>query len=229
MKNYLFSFLAIIFLVVAFAGSFAVDLKNVALGSLYIGLGDFFSSAVSEELETLRAENTVLKSRLALEENYIPNETEGFISVRVYSSYPFNTRNELIIQGGTADGIKEVAPVVTREKVLVGFVSRVSEKTSSVRTIFDQDFEISVRIGAEEIDAFLRGGNHPLLTMIGKDENIFEGAPVVLADSRFPYGLSIGLVGEVFDTPAESFKSASIEIPYSLNKLRVIYVIDYET
>lgn len=221
----------ILFGALIFFGNFVIDFKNGLLGSLYAKLDVFFPSDKDGELARLRAENAILKSRLASAErasaDILPELPEkNLISARVYSTYPFNTRNELVVEKGRLDGVMKDAAVVTKEGILIGFIGRVSEKTAAVKTVFDPSFEIPVRIGVSESDAFLRGGNTPLLTLIEKDAPVDVGDAVVSADQRFPYGLTVGLVKEIFDSSAESFKSAAIEIPYSVSKLRRIYIVN---
>lgn len=144
---------------------------------------------------------------------------------QIYSTYPFNHRNLLTINAGTEDGVAAGMPITADGNFLLGQVVEVSEKTSVARTIFDQDFSFSVRLGTNKTDALLAGGQTPKLTLLEKAAEIQEGDPVYSAGTGIPYGLKIGLVGAIKNLSAGSFKEAELQLPYQINNLREVAIL----
>lgn len=195
-------------------------------GSSFI-LPKFFtiSSDFKQEFNRLYLENQSLKAQLesglAVE---IP--AENFKVAKVYSSYPFNNRHEISIAAGKRDGLKELSPVVIDDAILIGQISRVYENYSLVRTIFDSDWRLSVKIGKSGIDALLVGGPEPRLTMIDKNKPVKEEEVVYSASSGFPYGVLIGRVKRVISSPTAVFQEAELSLSYGLdNKITEVRVL----
>lgn len=144
---------------------------------------------------------------------------------QVYSTYPFNHRNLLSINGGARNQVKPGLSVTIDGKFLLGQVIESLERLSVVRTIFDKDFSLPVRLGDEGINALLAGGQSPRLTLIEKNARIKEGDLVYSAGRDFPYGLKIGTVGIITDSLAKSFKEAVLDLPYQMNNLQKVVVL----
>src|SRR3989338_3875494 len=113
------------------------------------------------------------------------------ISVSVYSSFPLNHKHIIAINAGGDDGVGVGMPVTLEGNILIGQVIEVSESQSLARTIFDKDWSLPVRIGTEEHDALLVGGQDPRLTLIDKNQEINSGDLVVSAKKDLPYGLKV--------------------------------------
>lgn len=168
---------------------------------------------IYEELQKLKLEKEALEAQFLVQ----AQKSENFKTGRVFSSYPFNNQNELFIALGRSDGIKESMPAVVDENIVIGQVIRVFEKYSIVRTIFDPEWRMSVRIGGRAADSLLVGGPEPMLTMIDKNKPIKEGDVVYSAVRGFPYGALIGKAGEVIISPSAVFQGAKLILPYDLN------------
>src|SRR3989344_6438665 len=146
------------------------------------------SSKTNQQISELYLENQSLKSRL---EANLPEFKGELKLAKVYSSYPFNDKNEIAINLGSVDGIKESMPVVLGPDILLGEVKKVFEHYSLVRTIFDPEWRLAVRIGENKINALLEGGIEPSLTTIDKNKILNEG-DFIYADAKgFPYGTFI--------------------------------------
>ena len=144
---------------------------------------------------------------------------------RVYSTYPFNHRNFLTVSAGYADGVTPGMAVTADGNFLLGQVAEVFEHTSNVRTIFDKNWTISVRLGAKAADALLVSGQEPQLTMIDKKAEVEDDAPVYSASRDFPYGLKMGTVKNIQDPGVIAFKQAELELPYQLNDLKEVAIL----
>lgn len=143
-----------------------------------------------------------------------------FPRVKIYSTYPFNNRGEVVINAGSELGVKEKMAVTVDGKVLFGQIVQVFENYSIVRAFFDKGWQVPVRVGFQETDALLEGGSTPKLTMVAKNKEFNDGETVYSASRDFPYGLPIGKVKKIKDTPTAVFKEAELEAPYSFNDLR---------
>jgi len=147
-----------------------------------------------------------------------------FYILIVYSNYPFNSRSQLAIASGRDDGIIEGDVVVIFGDILVGQVIKVFDSSSIVTTIFDPSWEMAVRIGDDEIDALLKGGNELTLTLIPKDEFVEEGDKIIAASQGFPYGLEIGLVQNIKDSGGDVFKEAIVKPSFQVSELRDVAI-----
>lgn len=182
-------------------------------------------SAVLLENEALRAD----LSRYADLMKAIPGPTvTGAHTVFVYSTYPSNMKSELLVEGGSAAGIKEkdmAGLPAGKGFVLVGSVETVYADRAIVRTIFDPSFKIPVKVGSSSVDALLEGGSSPRLTLIPKAAAITPGDIVYSASPNFRYGVSIGTVGSFRAVADQFFKAADLEVPYDLNSLSALLII----
>ncbi len=171
-----------------------------------------------DKIASLEAENLKLRKQI------LSKDGIDSVSAKVYSSYPLNNRSEIAISAGKKNGIEVGDTVVYGDNVLVGKITNVFKSSSIVTTIFDPSWEISVRIGDNEVDALLSGGNELTLTLIPKEIEIKPGEKVVSAGSNIPYGLKIGIVRSVSDIPGGVFKKAIVEPDFQIRQLRDVAI-----
>ncbi len=145
-------------------------------------------------------------------------------NVKVYSSYPFNSRKDISIAGGENRGFKEGDTVTLDNKILIGQIKEVMHSLSIARTIYDPEWEIAVRIGEKEIDGLLKGGLKPKIDFIKSDAEVKEGDMVITASPDLPYGLEIGSIKAIKETSGAPFKSVDVELKIQLNELRNVSV-----
>lgn len=155
----------------------------------------------------------------------VKQDKRDALIAKVFSTYPFNHRNIITINAGSADGVRVGLAVTAEGNYLIGQVSEVSEHSSQVRTIFDKDWSLSVRVGQKEVNALLVNGQEPRLTMIEKQSELNEKDQVHSASRDFPYGLKVGAVGAIQDSGIVSFKQALLEVPYQIGDLREVAVL----
>lgn len=112
--------------------------------------------------------------------------------------------NTVIIDKGSADGIEERSAVLSLEKGqegLAGVVVEVSEKTSKVLLVRDEDFSAAVTLERGQEEGLLVGGGvHPvrikyipLLAQVERNDKVFTSA----MSSIFPAGILVGHVRAV--------------------------------
>ncbi len=186
------------------------------------------SAFITEFPETFSG-NAFLHSRIA----QLNTENENLrrqlgdnsiVPIKVYSSYPFVGRSEIVISAGHNEGIKEGDAVIVGGNIIVGKVSRVLEHQSVVTTVFDPSWEIPVRVGTKEIDALLAGGNELTLILIPDNVQLEVGERVVTAGRSLPYGLEVGFVRSISGTPAGVFSEAVINPSFQINELRDVEI-----
>ena len=182
---------------------------------------------LGEENEALRAKLFNFEKEASLLSIY---KRFKYVEAEVYSRYPFNNKDYLIIDRGENEGIKKDFPVTLGEAILIGKVSQTSKYTSEVKTIFNSDWQFGVRIRGEGYDseALLEGGNAPRLTYIDKKIEIKSGDQVYAVSHEFPLGLKVGVIDEISLSEDSAFREATIILPYNIRDLRKVLVVLYK-
>ena len=112
--------------------------------------------------------------------------------------------NSVIIDKGSADGIKERSAVISVEagkEGLAGVVVEVTEKTSKVLLVRDEDFSAAVFLEGGKEEGLLTGNGLrpvrikyiPLLTKVQPGDKVYTAA----TSSIFPAGILVGEVSAV--------------------------------
>lgn len=213
-KAFFIGLLAILSALIVYSGPL-FDKKLAVSGATnrFVSLIVRNSSDLEAQIEFLESENRYLRELLN-------KNTDSTDSIKVYSSYPFNSKGEIAIAAGENLGLVPGDTVVIGGNVLVGRVRSVFKSSSIVTTIFDPSWEVQVRIGESEVDALMQGGNELRLTLIPVDEYVEKGDLVVSAGRSLPYGLEVGFVGETVSMPDGVFKEAIIEPSLRIKNLR---------
>ncbi|HEY4499639.1 MAG TPA: rod shape-determining protein MreC [Candidatus Paceibacterota bacterium] len=201
--------------------------------SLFIGITfkapllAWFRTASRSELTQLRIENASLRQQLGKLNDSSPETIVRNLHYRpaqVYSSFPFNNQKILYITQGAEQGIVIGMTVTLEPEILLGQITEVWQKYSAVRTVFDPNFKVAVRIGASQEEGLFEGGNTPIISLI-KDKKISTGEAIVSAGVQFPYGLSLGTLGSFLETSNDYFKKAEARLGYNLGDVNEVYVI----
>jgi rod shape-determining protein MreC len=176
------------------------------------------TAALRQEITALKNENAALRVKL------LEQQIETKPLIKVYSSYPFNSRGEIIIAAGEDQGLKSGDLAVINGNLLVGKVTKVFKSSSVVSTIFDPSWKMPVRIGQGEVDALMEGGNELTLTLIPKEASINEGELVITAGKDFPYGLGVGTIKNIRESTGGVFREATLEPLFQLKELRNVAI-----
>ncbi len=202
----------------------------VLLGAVY--LTGFFIKKERSFTENLRLkqENQDLRAQIQhLTDFELPNENYGtapsdekYLRAKVFSTYPFNIKNEITVNAGEKQGVKLGTIATIGDNILVGQIIKVFDNASIIQTIFDPNLELPVRIGKEEINGMLQAGAEPKVILIEKPVGV--GDVVYSAVAEFPYGLKIGEITQIKESAAGVFKEASIKIPFTVSELREIKI-----
>jgi len=171
-------------------------------------------------------ENQDLKAELAqlkIVKSQIPDKSPSYLRAMVYSRYPMNFKNEILVDVGDGDGVAEGKAAVFN-KILIGKVLRVFGDTALVLTVFDSRFRSSVRIGDRGFSALFQGGSLPKAVLISQKAEIRPGDIVYSVSPDFPYGLAVGGVGGVMPSADKLFQEATINFAYDVNTIQTVLI-----
>jgi cell shape-determining protein MreC len=188
---------------------------------------DFLIGYSERSSSDLESENLALKAELA-KLNDIKDQlsewSNDYVAASVYSSYPFNIKRELVVNVGKNQGIRGGEAVLFK-RFLIGRVEEARDDTSVVRTVFDDRWQSSVRIGSSGVDALLRGGGSPRATLIKKSEEILPGTILYDTTPDFPYALPVGEVGETQLSSDGLFQESSVSLRYDFAEMRNVLIL----
>jgi rod shape-determining protein MreC len=178
-------------------------------------------NSLNNENQSLQAQILEIKEQV----NLVNAENQSYFRARAYSNYPFNNKNQILIAAGKDDGLKEGQAALFQPGIFIGKVTELEARRSKVRTIFDFNWELPVKIGEEKVDGLLIGGHTPTVTLVSKSKNIQIGDPITLASPDFPIGLTIGVVSEVVKDREDLFQEVKIRFPYNLAEINYLYIV----
>jgi len=144
------------------------------------------------------------------------------------------SRDFILIDQGSEDGISKEMPVITEEKVLVGKISEVYDNFSKVMLISNKEISFDAEtLSQKEPGSFCSGiikgqGNFKVLfDLIPKEAAVFQG-DVVLTSALggiFPKGFLVGEIKEVKKNDLEPFQQAEIEPFFNLSRAEILFVV----
>lgn len=197
------------------------------LGGSFILSGSRTSEAILEN-EMLKAEVYRLE---ALSEQLLGDP--GYTAASVFSRYPFNFKNEILIDIGENGGLRSSQPVIfsgesgfSSRGLLIGRVDKVFSESSLVKTIFDKEWQSSVRVGKGGYLALLQGGGEPMVRLIPKDAKISVGDVVYSVQPDFLNSLPVGEVSEIGLSSDQVFQEAKLSFPYDFSSIKAVAVLD---
>ncbi len=145
--------------------------------------------------QQIQTENARLRSLVKLRS--APFAQGGVLAARVLTHQPEGWPEMLVLDSGTAQGVKVAMPVVTTEG-LVGTVSSVTRDSSRVRLLTHPNSVVSARVGHSQANGVLYGRNQKLceLRFLDPETRIRPGDLVYTSglDGRYPAGLRLGVV-----------------------------------
>jgi len=211
------SLLALIALLIVFEPSYGWQVRNFFARGM-ASAGDDGTMPTLQE-QTLEAEIAKLQSVQA----QLPETVPNYLRAMVYSRYPFNFKNELLIDIGKNEGVAANAAVVF-DGALIGKIKVAYSDTSIVTTVFDSGFQMPVRVGSAGVDALLKGGTLPMATLIPLKAIVSSTAIVYSATQGAPYGLPIATIGTLGISSDQLFQEASLDFGYDINAIQTVLV-----
>ncbi|MDD3607367.1 MAG: rod shape-determining protein MreC [Candidatus Moranbacteria bacterium] len=204
---------------------------------------DFFSSIgeLKESNHSLTKENLELKAKLAqlkdIEKENIelrreiglaPRDEYDLEAALIIGKDLVEKDEAVFIDKGDRQGIRPGMPVLIGGGVLVGRVKDVSYNQSSVELILSKNSNISAELESGE-KGIVRGeyGTSAILDMIPQTAQIKNQDEVITSglNGDIPRGMLIGYVKEVLPSTDYLFQAASINLPYEIEKIRLVWVL----
>lgn len=220
---------------------FIILIVIVLAGTIYFTAFFIKKERSFDENLRLKQENEELRAqvqKLQMTNNQQPTTSNNnYLTAKVFSTYPFNIKNQITVNAGEKQGIKKLSVAVLSafggsasggENILVGQVVEVFKNYSVIKTIFDSNWQLPVRIGKDEINGLFQGGAEPKVVLIDKEKPLQMGDVVYSASSEFPYGLKIGEISEIKETASGVFKEAIFKMPFNVSELREVNIITIE-
>lgn len=228
-KNLAFAlaFIALLFLLFSWRASIARGLSGITASVE----SWFLQSADRETILKLQSENQSLKDELALQQAKISvpqNDRYHYKLAQIYSRYPFNDMSMVVLNMGSADGIKEGMPVFVEKGVLLGKVRKVSRTQSEVETIWSATWKTSVAVGVDQAKAVYQGGGTPTLLYLSKDAKVAVGDSIVSVDPEIPLGTLMGTIADVSTKSYDVWQNANVKPLYDPGAyIDVLVMIDF--
>ena len=123
------------------------------------------------------------------------------VAAQVVSIKPFVFPGEIILNKGSADGMRENMAVISIDRELIGRVVTVNEHSSVVFTIFHQSSKISVVVQSSREIGIVRSGSTPFLALeyILSESRLSPGDAIVTSgfSEFYPRGLHVGTIAKV--------------------------------
>lgn len=230
-------------LVAAVAGGIFLLLLSGVLGrgraAVSFGLGRILAAPIDlvrnlfgragSEAAMLREENDRLRAEILELTSDPARLTVGpypALSAKVFSAYPFNNHSLVTVNAGAKQGVRVFFPVVVHGRFLFGQVIEVSARQSIVRTVFDPEWKLPVKVGERGHDALFSGGRVPRLELIPKEQDVAVGDTISSAGRDIPYGLMLGTVESLRESSDRAFKEAEVRLPFSLLEVREVNILE---
>ncbi|OHB20815.1 MAG: hypothetical protein A2939_04735 [Parcubacteria group bacterium RIFCSPLOWO2_01_FULL_48_18] len=179
--------------------------------------------AMIESVAMVQSEIESLKELIGLRKDPAHRYAYG----KVLMGSQNNLSRTIAIGIGVRDGMREGLPAMWTNKIYLGILADVFERYSLIRTLFDTEMRIEVRIGPSLIPALLVGGSDPLLDFIPKEARVEIGDAVFTAPGYqlAPPDLYVGKIASIQDYESDVVKRARIEFPYVLESIKDVFIV----
>jgi len=191
----------------------ALQDENIRLKSQIVSLGD------------VKNENLELRKQIEL----APRDEYDLKPAMVIGRDLSGTTDNLMIDVGLTQGIKDQMAVVVNEGVLIGKVKKAMRSTSYVEFLTSNESRVNAEILETGAKGIARGqfGTSVTLDMIPQTVEIKKGDSVITSGigSILPRGLLIGYTQDAYPTPDQLFQQTSLVTPIDYRSIRVVWIV----
>ncbi len=183
-------------------------------------------SLFTAELESLRDENASLKLQLG----YLTETGFKSVTSAVTARSISPNADTISINRGEKDGIVVGDPVIVDEGVLIGKISAVTSRSSTVRLLSDRASKTAATIlNQDRTLGIVEGSGGTLLDFKFIPQNVEISIDDVIITSgleeNVPYGLVIGIINNVTSNDTDPFQEAVIESVVDYRRYTMVSVI----
>jgi rod shape-determining protein MreC len=180
-------------------------------------------------LQEVERENQRLRELLGFAETRPSFELlGGQIIARAIGQNATNFLNVAMIDLGSRHGIRVGMPVVN-EQGLVGRISDVTATTSKVLLITDPTSTVNAILQASRLTGVISGepGSHPVIGFLPQGTEVGVGEVVLTSGmgGKFPKGIHIGQVVEVWQRDENVFQEAVVRPTVNFGQLEEVMVV----
>ncbi len=136
----------------------------------------------------------------------------------------------VVIDRGSKDGVETGMAVIVGNGILVGKVTALKERVSTVTLVSDQSSRLAAASsGGNRLFGLVEGSGNQVarLTLVPQSESLERDDIIVTAgtEEKIPPNLVIGIVNDVQGTDTDPFKSASVEPLAKRDQLNIVMVL----
>ncbi len=190
-------------------------------------------SSAAEQQQVLTATVAVLKQEneeLKKQLNFAQTSHKQLVITSVVGNDLNDVAKTIVLDRGSADGLKLNQPVIAGNGILVGKLIKVSDHLSLARLIPDNHSKIIAALLNQERSTGIVEGGYGLslrLKFIPRNEIVTVGQQVITSglETGIPRGLLIGVVAVVENEAYQPFQQALITPAVDYSKLTVVSVI----
>ncbi|MDI6689252.1 MAG: rod shape-determining protein MreC [Actinomycetota bacterium] len=175
-------------------------------------------------LKVVAKENQRLRRLIGFKEK----TTFEVLPARIIGKSPTGWQAIIILDKGSADGVRKYMPVVVDEG-LVGQVVGVSSHAAQIQLITDPKSGVSCQILSTGERGILQGetGGELKLNFIPKDSKVRKADAVITSGlgGVFPPGIFVGTVSEIKVNPYGLYKEVKVKSSVDFSKLEEVLII----
>ena len=177
------------------------------------------------DLRQEKKENEVLREQLEL----IPKKKFNLESAYVIGQDPQKLGGWLLIDKGSASGIKKGMPVIVSDGIIVGRISEVYLESSKINLLTDSESSISVYDLDTGSKGIIKGefGLGVILDMVAQSDLLNSGDEIVTSGlgGDVPKGLLVGKTTDIRSTADKLFQQALVIPMVKYSGLDVVFII----
>lgn len=177
-------------------------------------------------LKDLEKENIEIRKQL----NFFHRRNFTSVAADVVGQSTDSVEKMIIIDVGSAAGVKLGQPVIAGDGILVGTIARVEKDISMVRLINDNQSKIAATILNKDDSLGVVEGGYGLsvrMNFIPRNETVLIGDKIITSGlgQNIPRGLLIGEVAVAENEAYQPFQQAVLTTATDLSKLVVVSVL----
>ena len=195
---------------------------------------------LNENNKELIKENTELKQTIAdliitrAEQDFLSDKGYDYVSARVIARTSDNLLEEIIINVGEDDNIREGFAVLAEDGFLIGKVVSTGRSISKVLLIIDSNSNIAAQVQNDTGAPGIVTGQLGLslrMDLIPQNEIIQTDQRVITSglETNIPKGLIIGTISDISINPGDIFQQAIITSQVVFKRLGIVSVIIPQT
>lgn len=175
-------------------------------------------------LSLLDKENELLKKELNLKKE----SGLDFVLADIVGSDIRNYSHLIFVNKGSVDGVKTGQAAVLADRIFVGLVKEVYDKSSKIETIFNFSARFNVITEKSRVAGVVIAKNSGVfMDLIDPQKEVIVGEKVLTSGTGdvFPKGLLVGEINEIINRDNQIFKQAQIAIPYNIKEIERVLII----